>query len=338
MKRSALSPFAMGSALFAVLFVIPLFGLNEYYVFMLNIVMIYVILTVGLNLLMGYAGQLSFASGALFGIGAYGAGLLEKHFDIPFLVAMPAGGVAAAVIGLVLVFPALRLTGIYLAIATLAFAQCALWVMVHWTSVTFGASGFTLKGADFSSVSISSETGMYYLSWVCCVLLLLAARNIVHSRLGRAFVAMRDHQISAQALGIDPLKYKVLAFAISSFYAGLAGSLFAGTLRFVGPESFDLHQMILLLVAVVLGGTASIAGSVIGGVMIVVLLEITKELKISVEIVFGAMLLFFVLFARGGIIELVRSWLPNWNGRLHGAQGSSEQLGGARTPAVETVS
>ncbi len=127
------------------------------------------------------------------------SGCYRKHFDVPFWLGLPAGGVAAAAIGLVLVFPSLRLTGIYLAIATLAFAQCALWVMVHWTSVTFGASGFTLKGADFSSVSVSSENGMYYLSWVCCVLLLLAARNIVHSRLGRAFVAMRDHQISAQS-------------------------------------------------------------------------------------------------------------------------------------------
>jgi branched-chain amino acid transport system permease protein len=337
MARSVVSPFALGSGLFAALFVMPLFGINEYYLFTLNIMMIYIILTVGLNLLMGYAGQLSFASGALFGIGAYGVGLLQKHFGVPFWLGLPAGGVAAALIGLVLVFPALRLTGIYLAIATLAFAQCALWVMVHWTSVTFGASGFTLKGADFSSISISSETGMYYLSWVCCVFLVLTARNIVRSRLGRAFVAMRDHQISAQALGIDPLKYKVIAFAISSFYAGLAGGLFAGTLRFVGPESFDLHQMILLLVAVVLGGTASIAGSVIGGVMIVVLLEVTKDLKISVEIVFGAMLLFFVLFARGGVIEFVRRWLPNWTEHLHGARISSKQPDVQRT-AVESAS
>jgi branched-chain amino acid transport system permease protein len=324
MMRSALSPFAAGSALFAAFFIAPVVGLNEYYIFTLNIMMIYIILTVGLNLLMGYAGQLSFASGALFGIGAYGVGLLQKHFDIPFWLGLPAGGFAAAAIGLVLVFPALRLTGIYLAIATLAFAQCALWVMVHWTSVTFGASGFTLKGADFSSLSISSETGMYYLSWAFCILLVLAARNLVRSPVGRAFVAMRDHQISAQALGIDPLKYKVLAFAISSFYAGIAGALFAGTLRFVGPESFDLHQMILLLVAVLLGGTASIAGSVIGGVMIVVLLEVTKDVKVSVEIVFGAMLLFFVLFARGGIIEFVRRLLPGWTESLYGTQVPSK--------------
>jgi branched-chain amino acid transport system permease protein len=326
MKRSALSPLAAGSALFAAFFVIPLFGLNEYYVFTLNIMMIYVILTVGLNLLMGYAGQLSFASGALFGIGAYGVGLLQKHFDIPFWLGLPAGGFAAAAIGLVLVFPALRLTGIYLAIATLAFAQCALWVMVHWTSVTFGASGFTLKGADFSSLSISSETGMYYLSWALCVVLVVVARNLVRSPVGRALVAMRDHQISAQALGIDPLKYKVLAFAISSFYAGIAGSLFAGTLRFVGPESFDLHQMILLLVAVLLGGTASTAGSVIGGVMIVVLLEVTKDVKVSVEIVFGAMLLLFVLFARGGIVEFVRRLVPGWTESLHGTQIPSGKM------------
>lgn len=317
------SPKAGGFALFAFLLVSPLLGANEYYLYIFNIMMIYVILTVGLNLVMGHAGQLVFANAAIFGIGAYGTGLLERHFGLPYWLCLPAGTLLATAIGLALVLPALRLSGIYLALATLAFAQCALWVMVHWTPVTFGAGGFTLPSVSFAPLPVTPETGMYYLTWAVCLALVLAARNIVRSRIGRAFVALRDHEISAQSLGVDLLQYKAAAFALSSLYAGVAGGLFAGILRFVGPESFDLHQMILQLVAVVLGGIASLAGSVIGGVLIVVVLELTKALKLSVEIVFGGLLLLFVLFAKGGVVKLVSRLSPaQWREKLHGADAA----------------
>jgi branched-chain amino acid transport system permease protein len=309
---------AAGVALFMILFAAPILGANEYYRYALNIMMIYIILTVGLNLVMGHAGQLVFANAAIFGIGAYGTGLLEKHFGLPFWLCLPAGTLLATVIGLALVLPALRLSGIYLALATLAFAQCALWVMMHWTSVTFGAGGFTIPSVSFAPLPVASEIGMYYLSWILCILLVWFARNIIRSRIGRAFVALRDHEISAQSLGVDLLHYKATAFALSSLYAGAAGGLFAGLLRFVGPESFDLHQMILQLVAVVLGGIASLSGSIIGGVLIVLVLEATKAFKLSVEIVFGGLLLTFVLFAKGGLVVLIRRWLPQWNEKLHG--------------------
>jgi branched-chain amino acid transport system permease protein len=210
------------------------------------------------------------------------------------------------------------LSGIYLALATLAFAQCTLWLMGHWTGVTFGAGGFTIPPVSFAPLPIGSDTGMYYLSWASCALLLWVARNIVRSRIGRSFVAIRDHEISAQALGIDLLRFKAIAFALSSFYAGVAGALFAGTLQFVGPESFDLRQMILQLVAVVLGGIASIPGSVLGGVMIVIVLELTKALKVSVEMAFGAILLGFVLVSPGGIIDVLRRRVPSWGEKVHG--------------------
>jgi branched-chain amino acid transport system permease protein len=189
--------------------------------------------------------------------------------------------------------------------------------MVHWTPVTFGAGGFTIPAVSFAPLPISPDMGMYYLAWAVCALLVVLARNIVRSRIGRAFVALSDNEISAQSLGIDLLRYKAAAFGLSSLFAGIAGGLFAGTLRFVGPESFDLHQMILQLVAVVLGGIGSLAGSVIGGVLIVVVLEFTKATKMSVEIVFGGLLLVFVLFAKGGLVVFIRRFLPSWNETLH---------------------
>lgn len=310
-------PFYCGALLFAALFMVPVIGANSYYLYVANMVLIYVILTVGLNLVMGFAGQLLLANAAIFGIGAYGTGLLQKHFGLPYLVSLPLGAALAVAIGLALVLPALRLSGIYLALATLAFAQCALWVMMHWTPVTFGAGGFTIPAPDYSALGISSETGMFYLSWALSLILVLAARNLIQSRIGRVFTAYRDHEISAQALGIDIVRYKALAIAISSFYAGVAGGLFAGTLRFIGPESFDLHQMILQISAVVIGGIASLAGSVIGGVLIVIFIEVSKDLKLSIEIVFGALLLATVLFAPGGIAERLRRLMPSWMDRLH---------------------
>jgi len=200
---------------FAVFFALPLLGVNRFHLYVATLVPIYVILALGLNILVGYAGQLAFANAAMFGIGAYGAGLLIKHFAVPYWLAAPAGAVAAMAVGTCLALPALRLSGIYLALATLAFAQCTLWVMSHWISVTYGASGFTIAAVDFSPLPVSSDHGMYYVSWICCLALLLLARNLVASRIGRAFVALRDHEIAAQSLGVNLLKYKALAFALS---------------------------------------------------------------------------------------------------------------------------
>ena len=310
---------AAGILFFGFFFAVPLLGVNQFYLDVATLVLIYVILALGLNVLVGYAGQLAFANAAMFGIGAYGAGLLIKHFAIPYWLAAPAGAAAAMAVGTLLALPALRLSGIYLALATLAFAQCTLWVMTHWISVTFGASGFTIKGVDFSPLPVSSDHGMYYLSWICCVALLLLARNVVQSRIGRAFVALRDHEIAAQSLGVNLLKYKALAFALSGFYAGVAGVLYAGLLGYVGPESFGLQQMVLQLAAMVMGGTASIAGSVLGGFLIVFIQEVVREFKFSIEIAFGALLAIFVLLKPTGLIDFVRLFRPAWHEKLHGS-------------------
>lgn len=319
MARALLSMRAVAVVVFAALFVVPLSGFSQYYIYIANLMLIYIILALGLNLLIGYAGQLAFASAAMFGIGAYGVGLLQKHFGVPFFIGAPIGIFAAVAIGTVLVLPALRLSGIYLALVTIAFAQCTIWVMAHWQSVTYGASGFTIPAIDFSPLPVTSDQGMYYLSWLCCVLLVFLARSIVQSHIGRAFVAVRDHEFAAQALGINLFRTKAFAFALSGFYAGVAGTLFAGLLSFVGPESFGLHQLVLQLAAVVIGGTASIAGSVLGGILIVGIEEIVREFKFSIEIAFGSLLIIFVLFRPTGLIDLIRLVRPGWREPLNGA-------------------
>jgi branched-chain amino acid transport system permease protein len=238
----------------------------------------------------------------------------------------------------VLVLPALRLSGIYLALVTIAFAQCTLWVMMHWLSVTFGASGFTIPAINFAPLPLSPDHGMYYLSWICCVLLVFLARSIVQSHIGRAFVAVRDHEFAAQALGINLFRTKALAFALSGFYAGVAGVLFAGLLSFIGPESFGLHQMVLQLGAVLIGGTATIAGSVLGGILIVGLEEVVREFKFSIEIAFGGLLVIFVLFRPAGLITLIRLIDPTWREPLNGAGPSEKAVAPAVLPAQKAAS
>ncbi len=285
---------------------------NSYYLFVANLVLVYVLLAVGLNILVGYAGQLAFANAAMFGIGAYGTGLLQVHLGWPFWLAFPAGALIATAVGLAISLPALRLGGLYLALSTLAFAQFAQWVFLHWEPVTFGAGGFRTPPLSFAPLPIDKSVGLYYLSLALATGLFLFARNLVRSRLGRAFVAIRDGEVGAESLGIDLLRYKALAFGISGLYAGVAGGLYSAMLNFVAPEGFDLFQMVLQKAMIVVGGLGSVAGAVLGAGTIIILLEALREFKGVQEIVFGALLVVFVLFVRGGLVSVLKKGVRGW--------------------------
>ena len=302
--------------LFAALALVPVVA-NQYTVYVGNLMMLYIILAVGLNLLVGFAGQLAFANAAMYGIGAYGTGLLQVKLGLPYWIAAPSGAVLAMAIGTLLAFPALRLSGIYLALATLAFAQATQWVLLHWEKVTFGAGGFPVPELSFRPLPIPAPFGIYYVSWIVTVLLVIFAWRVVRSRVGRAMVAMRDREIAAQALGVDLLRYKAMAFALSGFYAGTAGALYSAVLNFVSPEGFDLFQMVLHKSMVVVGGLGSIVGSVLGAALLVYLLDVLRQFKATQEIVFGALLLGFVLFQPHGVVEFFRRHVPGWDEPLH---------------------
>src|SRR5262252_5368325 len=302
--------------LFGALLVLPAFA-NQYTLFVGNLMLLYIILALGLNMLVGFAGQLAFANAAIYGIGAYGTALLEVHLGWSFWIAAPIGAVLAMVIGTLLAFPALRLSGIFLALATLAFAQATQWVLWHWESVTFGAGGFRAPVPQFGWIPIKPDYGVYLVSWAVTLLLLLFTWRIMRSRIGRAFVAMRDGEIAAQALGIDLLTYKATAFALSSFYAGVAGALYSGLLGFVSPEGFDLFQMIIQKAMIVVGGLGSVVGSVLGASLLVYVMEVLREFKSTQEIVFGALLITFMVFQPNGLVVFMKRWLPGWEEPLH---------------------
>jgi branched-chain amino acid transport system permease protein len=302
--------------LFGALLVLPAFA-NQYTLFVGNLMLLYIILALGLNILVGFAGLLAFSNAAIYGIGAYGTALLQVHLGWSFWVAAPVGAVLAMVIGTLLAFPALRLSGIFLALATLAFAQATQWVLWHWQSVTFGAGGFRVPPPDFGWIPVKQDYGIYFVSWAVTVVLLLFTWRIMRSRIGRAFVAMRDGEIAAQSLGIDLLTYKAMAFALSGFYAGAAGALYSGLLGFVSPEAFDLFQMIIHKAMIVVGGLGSVVGAVLGASLLVYLMEVLREFKSTQEIVFGALLIAFMVFQPHGLVVFLKRWLPGWQEPLH---------------------
>jgi branched-chain amino acid transport system permease protein len=308
-----LRPLPLGLAAALALGLLPTIA-NPYLLFIGNQLAIYVILAVGLNLLVGYCGQLAFAHAALFGIGAYGTALLKVQLGLPFFLSLPCGALIATVVGLVISLPALRLSGLYLSLATLAFAQFTLWVFMNWDSVTFGAGGFRVPPPSFLLPGVSPGLGTFYVSLALAIGMVWAAAALVASRLGRAMIAVRDGEVAAQALGIDLLRTKAMAFGLSAFYAGTAGGLQALMLGYVAPESFDLFHMALMKAMIVVGGLGSIAGSVIGAGAILFLLEGLRAFKGAQEIAFGALLIGAVVFAPRGLAGVLHR-LPGWRER-----------------------
>jgi branched-chain amino acid transport system permease protein len=254
------------------LFTLPLY-IPSYHFYLLNLIMVHVILAVGLNILVGYTGQISLGHAGFFAIGAYGTALLILKLQLPFLLALPLAGFIAAFFGFILGLPALRLEGPYLSIATLGFGLTVLQIIGHLdffggrTGIQTPPLDLGIPQAGFSLI-LETDMGKYYLILLIAVLLVIAARNLMKTRVGRAFVAIRDSNIAAEVIGVNLTIYKTLSFAISAFYAGIAGGLFGFVLGFFNPEPFNLILSIIFLVMIVVGGLGSILGAILGATLI----------------------------------------------------------------------
>jgi branched-chain amino acid transport system permease protein len=254
------------------LLTLPLY-LPQYHFYLLNLILVHVILAVGLNILVGYTGQISLGHAGFFAIGAYGTALLILKLQLPFLAALPLAGFIAAFFGFILGLPALRLEGPYLSIATLGFGLTVLQIIGHLdffggrTGIQAPPLDLGIPQAGFSLI-LEKDVSKYYLILIITVLLTVAARNMMKTRVGRAFVAIRDSDIAAEVIGVNLTTYKTLSFAISAFYAGIAGGLFGFVLGFFNPEPFNLILSIIFLVMIVVGGLGSIVGAVMGAVLI----------------------------------------------------------------------
>ena len=303
----------------AALVVFP-FAVDEYWLYLACLVAINVASAAGLNLLTGYTGLVSLGQAAFMGVGAYTVAILQARWQLHFLPNLLAGGVAAMCCGIVVGLPSLRVKGLYLAIATIAAGVLAHFIFAHWTAVTGGSAGLTVRPAQAFGVDLDTSFRFYWLALPVTALLLLGIANLMRTRIGRAFIAIRDRDISAEVLGIRLLPYKLLSFAISSFYAGVAGGLFAYFFRAITPESFPLVMSIFFLAAVIVGGMGTVLGSVLGAVFMTLVPEVLKlvmswlplsgnaALYLSPvrTIVFGALIVLFLIFEPHGLAEIWR--------------------------------
>ena len=309
----------VGVVLLVVLAALPWIA-NPYLLYVANTALIYVILAVGLNILLGYTGQFAFANAALFGIGAYATGLLQVRAGLPFWAAFVLGSLLTALVGVLVALPALRLSGLYLALLTLAFAQFTQWVMLNAEKLTFGAGGFKVPPLSFAPLPLTNAQGVYYLTLVVSALLVAAAWNTVRSGIGRALVAVRDSEVAAEALSIDLARYKTIAFAMSALYAGVAGGLYSAMLNFVAPEGFDLFQMVVQFSMVVVGGLGSVWGATLGAGVLVGLQEALRAFKGGQEIAFGLLLIACIVFLPDGLVSILKRRLRGWDEPLRAAE------------------
>jgi branched-chain amino acid transport system permease protein len=243
------------------------FFVKNYYIYMANYMAINVIVAIGLNILVGYTGQVSLGHAGFFALGAYGTIILMTKVHLPFLLALPLSALGAAVFGFLLGLPALRLEGPYLSIATLGFGLTITQVIGRM-ELFGGRQGLHAPELNIGSWHLNTDRDFYYLVITLTVLLTLAARNIIKTKVGRAFIAIRDADIAAETMGVNLTFYKTLAFAVSAFYTGIAGGLYAFVLRFIEPEVFTMMMSILFLAMVVVGGLGSIFGSIAGACLL----------------------------------------------------------------------
>jgi len=240
---------------------------KNYYVYVANYIAINVLVVIGLNILVGYTGQISLGHAGFFAIGAYGTVILMAKVHLPFLLAQPLSALIAALFGFLLGLPALRLEGPYLAIATLGFGLTITQVIGR-VELFGGRQGLHAPDLVIGPWHLDTDRDFYYLVIFITVFMTIAARNLIKTRIGRAFIAIRDAEIAAETMGVNLVFYKTLAFAVSAFYTGLAGGLYAFVLRFIEPEIFTLLMSIMFLAMAVVGGLGSIMGSVAGACLL----------------------------------------------------------------------
>lgn len=301
--------------LLVLLCLLPL-GVNNYVQFVVNTMLVYCLVAVGFNVVLGYLGQLAFANAAFFGIGAYATGLSMVHWGVPGPIGIVLGGVAGAALGFVVGLPALRVKGYYLAIATLAVGELMRWLYVHNDAITFGPGGFSLPQVTLFGATLN-ETLKYYVFLFVVALAIAATSLLLRSRFGRAFVAIRNNERAAASLGIGGKRMKVLAFAWSGMIVGLGGALFALLNGRVSPDTFGLSQLLMHFAIVMVGGLGSLAGSVIGAVLLTAAPEVFRNFPGLEEIVFSLMLIVVIFFMPKGMGGLLADLFPLLRERLY---------------------
>jgi branched-chain amino acid transport system permease protein len=300
MRRVALATVAVVALLWPLL--VP-----TYFVFLTTLIAVNAVVAIGLNLLTGYTNQLSFGHAGFLAVGAYAAALVTLQFPaLPVPVTLLLAGLATALVGLALGIPCLRLEGLYLAMATLAFGFVVTEAIISLDWLTRGNDGLRVPVARLGPWLLDSDAARWYLALAVTTAMVLGAINITTTRTGRAFLAIRTSEIAAQASGINGAAYKTLAFVLSAFYTGVAGGLFAFVVGFLSPDAFDVFLSVDFLVMIIVGGLGSVSGSIAGAAIVTVLNDSLAGFQNYRPLIFGAIMIACMLFMPGGLAAMTR--------------------------------
>lgn len=286
------------------------FLVSTYQTNVMTTALMYVVLGLGLNIVVGLAGLLDLGFVAFYAVGAYSYALLNYHFQLGFWTVLPIGGLFAAIFGILLGFPVLRLRGDYLAIVTLGFGEIIRLILENWGAFSQGPSGISnIPRPGFFGIELGLNdaiTYLYYLMVIAVLGTIFVVNRLQDSRLGRAWIALREDEIACQAMGIDKRKTKLVAFSLGALWAGLMGVVFAAKTTFINPASFTFLESAIILCIVVLGGMGSIVGVIIGALILILMPEYLRALSEYRMLAFGAVLVMMMVFRPQGMISNVR--------------------------------
>lgn len=290
---------------------------------------IYIIFALSYDIVVGYLGMLSLAHPAFYGVGAYTSVLLVMRLNVPFILAFAAAGLLALLVALIVGYPALRLSYHSFAIVTLAFTLIMRIVWINWESLTNGPMGIPgvprprLDIPFLGNIHIETATGYYYFILIVVILTCLFIYLMINSRVGRALVSIRENEVLAETLGVNAFKYRMIAFSIGGFFAGIAGSFTAHYIAFVGPEFTDFYYITMLLIMVILGGSGTVHGVILGAIVFTFVpeyLRITPEFR---EVIYGCILLLTIIFMPGGIGGKINDMVESRRLKSHAAAGNN---------------
>jgi branched-chain amino acid transport system permease protein len=292
------------SALFVFIFAAPLLGFNQYILRIGIVIGIYTILSLALNLVAGYTGQLSMGNAGFYAIGAYTSTLLLLRGDINYWLTLPLAAGLAGICGLLLGLPTFRLRGSYLTIVTLGFGEIVRMILMNWDSVTNGTLGIrNIPAPSVFGFTLSIRNGgFFYLVWFLVILVATASRFIVNSKVGRAFISIREDEIAAQMMGIKTTKYKALAFVLSAFFSGLAGAFYAPMVQYIDPNSFTFEVSSQIISLAILGGLGTMRGMFFGAAVLIVFPEVSRFLMDYRFVIYGVILVLMMRFRPQGLL------------------------------------
>lgn len=290
------------------IYLLPILMAGSYWLHVLVIIGIYVIAAAGVDLVVGFAGQLSLCQASFFSFGAYASAILTTTYRFHPLLAMVIGMVFTAVVAYAVGAPVLRLKGYYLAIATLGFGLIVQSLLVTMSKYTGGPDGFRdIVQIRFAGFVCKTDAQYYYPIWTIAILTLLLTRNIVRSRVGRAMLALRGDDVAASSMGVDVARYKIQAFTLSAVYASLAGSLYAHAIRFISPQMADLSRSVEMIIMVVLGGIRTVFGVLIGTTIMKIIPEALESFMDYQMVATGAILIALLIYMPRGMMGLIQN-------------------------------